>query len=416
MKASAAILSPFRSRTAEIDRAEEAPAELTRPLLITMAVACGLGIANVYYNQPLLGQIGRTFHVSVSHVGSIPMLAQGGFAVGVLFLAPLGDVLERRKLIMTMVWLVALGQALAAFAPNLGLLQVASFVVGVTSVISTLVIPFAVSLCSPKLRGSTVGSITSAMLISILASRTFSGAIGQELGWRAMFGIASFLMIALAFTLRRLLPVSRPTASMKYSELILSTFRLAMQSRTLRESTFNGMLLYGALSTFWATLVFLIESPAYHYGMAVAGTFGLIGASSAMCAPFVGKLADRHSPRFLVGIGTATMLAGYLVLGVFGLKLWGLIAGVIILDVAAQSSTISNQATVYSLPSEVHSRAYTVYRAAYSLGGAFGAWLGALGWSLDGWRGVCIVGSSMIVLAGLLHMVAAQRSRRAARA
>jgi predicted MFS family arabinose efflux permease len=410
MKVSAAIRNPFNARSAGSKSAEDEPTELTRPLLIAMAVACGLGIANVYYNQPLLGQIGRTFHVSPTQIGSIPMLAQGGFAAGVMFLTPLGDVLERRKLIMTMVWLVALGQAAAALAPSLGLLQLASFIVGVTSVISTLVIPFAVSLCGPKARGATVGSITSAMLISILISRTFSGAIGQAFGWRAMFGIAAILMVVLGLTLRSLLPTSSPTASMKYSELIKSTLRLAMDHRVLRESTINGFLLYGALSAFWATLVFLIESPAYHFGMAVAGMFGLIGAASALFAPVVGKLSDRYSPRTLVGIGTLGMFIGYLVLGVFGLKLWGLILGVIILDLAAQSSTISNQTTVYSLPSEIHSRAYTVYRAAYSLGGAAGAWLGAYGWSVAGWSGVCLVGSSLIAVAGLLHVVAQGRA------
>ncbi len=416
MRVNAAIIKPWQranrgSSALALEESDQAPV-FTRTLLFTFAVACGLGIANVYYNQPLLGQMGRTLHVSVSQIGSIPMLAQGGFAVGVLFMAPLGDVLERRRLITTMVWLVAFGQALAALAPTLALLQFASFVVGVTSVISTLVLPFAIKLCSPKQRGATVGLLSSAMLISILLSRTLSGVIGQNLGWRSMYGIAAIMMVGLAFVLRSLLPTSQPSASMRYSELISSTFRLAIQNRRLRQSTVNGMLLYGALSAFWATLVFLIEGPSYRYGMAVAGTFGIVGAASAMFAPVVGKLADRFSPRLLVGLGTTAMLVAYLILGFFGLKLWGLLAGIIILDMAAQASTISNQTIVYSLPSEVHSRAYTVYRAAYSLGGAAGAWLGAYGWSVAGWTGVCTVGVTLITTAGLLHLASQLRYAR----
>ncbi|RYG53458.1 MFS transporter, partial [bacterium] len=294
------------------------PATLTRPLLLTMAAACGLAIANLYYNQPLLPQIARYFHVSERQVGVLPMLTQAGFAVGVFLLAPLGDTLERRRLILVMLALVTVSLVLAALSPNMLCLSVASLAIGITSVISTQVLPFAVQLGRPEERGKTVGSIASAMLIGVLLSRTLSGAVGEAFGWRVMYGVASVLMVGLALVLNALLPPSQPTATLPYRKLIRSMWDLTKEHAVLREATLNGMLLYGALSAFWATLVFLVESPAYHYGETVAGMFGLVGALGALGAPITGRLADKRSPRTLVGFAAVAMLVGFLVLWGFG--------------------------------------------------------------------------------------------------
>lgn len=382
---------------------EQREPALTRPLLITMAAACGMGIANLYYNQPLLGQIGRSLHLSVRQVGTLPMLTQIGFAVGVFLLAPLGDILERRRLVLTMLILVTLSLTAAAVAPNMALLSAASLAIGVTSVISTLVLPFAVALSKPEERGKTVGSIASALLLGVLMSRSLSGIVGQLWGWRTMYGIAALLMVGLALTMRALLPRSQPAASMPYTALIRSMFGLFRRETVLREATANGLLCYAALSAFWATLVFFVESPAYRYGAAVAGLFGLVAAVGAMVAPQVGRLTDRRSPRTIVGWAVVAMLASFAILWAFGTHLWGLIAGVILLDLAAQCATISNQATVYSLAQEAHSRLYTVYRAAYSFGGSLGAILGVYAWSLQGWSGICAVGCALLILALILH-------------
>lgn len=396
-------VAPEADRTPLESETAAEPSRLTRPLRLMMAVSCGLAISNLYYNQPLLAQIARTLHVAAKEVGILPTLTQAGFAIGVLFLAPLGDILERRRLILQMLVLVTISLACAALAPNLPLLALASLAIGITSVTSTLVLPFAVALARPEERGATVGSISSAMLIGILLSRTLSGAIGQWFGWRTMYGIACLLMIMLALALRALLPRSQPPAALPYGALLRSLFTLARTEPILQEATLNGMLLYGALSAFWATLVFLVESPAYGYGAAVAGLFGLVAAGGALLAPQVGRLADLYSPRTLVGVAASTMLVGFVILWLAGTHLWGLILGVIVLDVAAQAATISNQATVYSLTPEAHSRLYTIYRAAYSLGGSLGAYAGVYGWSVAGWNGVCGVGIGLLVIALLLH-------------
>ena len=389
---------------------------LTRTLLLTMAVACSLCIANLYYNQPLLPQIARSLHATVRQVGALPVLGQVGFGIGVFFIAPLGDLLEKRRLILRMLVLVTISLAFAAFAPNMTVLAVASLAIGITSVISTLVLPFAVALSRPEERGKTVGTIASAMLIGILLSRTLSGFVGQLWGWRVMYGVADGLMIALVLSMRALLPRSHPTAVMSYRNLLVSMFHLFKKEAVLREATFNGALCYAALSAFWATLVFYVESPVYHYGAAVAGMFGLVAALGALAAPMIGRLTDRRSPRVIVGWAVALMLLGFLELWWLGGHLWGLIAGVVLIDLAAQSATISNQASVYSLSPDAQSRLYTVYRAAYSIGGSVGAFLGVYAWSLYRWNGVCAVGCGLLGLAFALHHLARRAQRNAERA
>jgi predicted MFS family arabinose efflux permease len=256
-----------------------------------------------------------------------------------------------------------------------------------------------------------VGSIASAMLVGVLLSRTLSGVIGQAFGWRAMYGLACVLMIGLAIVMKALLPKSQPTVTMPYHKLIHSMWHLTREHALLRQATLNGMLLYGALSVFWATLVFLVESPAYRYGPAVAGMFGLVGALGALGAPVAGRLADKRGARSLVGYAGLSMLAAFLVLWGFGTHLAGLIVGVIFLDLAAQAATVSNQATVYSLDPEAHSRLYTVYRASYSMGGSIGAFLGVTAWSLCGWNGVCAIGSALILVALALHWWASRSNQ-----
>jgi len=387
---------------------DSATLALTRPLLITMAAASGLGIANLYYSQPLLGEIARDLHVGVGGVGTLPMLTQVGFAAGVFFLAPLGDVLERRRLVVTVLLGAALSLVAAAFAPTLPLLAIVSVAIGISSVISTLVLPFAVALAPPERRGATVGTIVSALLIGILGSRTLSGFVGGIAGWRFVYGMASGIMVILAVLLRALLPQSRGGTTLAYPALLRSMLHLFRTEPLLRTATWNGMLCYGALTTFWTTLAFLLAGPAYHLGPAVAGAFGLVGAASALAAPIVGKLADRMSPRTIVGASVIAMLVSFLVLWAFGQHLAGLIVGVIGIDLAAQTATVANQASVYSLPPAAHSRLYTIYRAAYSLGGAAGAYLSTLGWSLFGWNGVCAVAVCLLSVALAAH-IRAQR-------
>jgi predicted MFS family arabinose efflux permease len=369
-----------------------------RPHLVwLLAVACGMTVANLYYNQPLLAVIARDLQVSDHEAGFIPMLTQVGYALGILLFVPLGDLLERRKLIVTMVGITSLGLGLAAVSFNLTWLIVASFAIGMSTIASHVMIPFAAQLTDPKARGRVIGTIMGGLLIGILAARTVSGIVGAALGWRAMYWMASGLTLGLAAVLWWVLPRSQPALNISYPKLMQSLFRIVREQPALREASAIGALSFGAFSAFWSTLVFLLEQPPYHYGSAVAGLFGLVGIVGAAAAPIVGRMADQRSPRLTAKIGVTTTTLSFLLFWAWGHVLWGLIVGVILLDLGVQTTQISNQAQIYSLPAEIHGRLNALYIMFYFVGGAIGSFLGAYGWSYWRWQGVCAV--SLLLLA-----------------
>jgi predicted MFS family arabinose efflux permease len=363
-------------------------------LVWLMALTCGLVVANIYYNQPLLAAIGRTFHLSDSSASLVATATQVGYTLGILLVVPLGDMLERKRLIIIMLLGAAVCLALAAFAPSFALLAGASVLIGICSSVPQLLLPMAAHLAPEADRGRIVGRIMSGLLIGILASRTVSGYLGAHLGWRAMFEIAAGLMLALLALLAWRLPQDRPTFAGSYGALMKSLLTLAHQLPALRRSALVGGLLFASFSVFWTTLAFFLESPAYHYGSDVAGFFGLIGATGALAAPLVGKTADTRGPDFAIGIGTLLALASYVLLGLTGLHLVGLVLGVILLDVAVQAVHISNQTKIFSLVPEARSRLNTVYMTGYFTGGSLGSIAGGLAWTHGGWPGVCLLGAA----------------------
>lgn len=363
-----------------------------------MAIASGAGAANLYYNQPLLAVIQEKLHASADSSGLIPMLTQMGYALGIFLLVPLGDLMERRRLILIMLGLTALALAATAMSPNLTLLLGASLLVGITTITPQLIVPFAAQLAKPEERGKVVGMVMSGLLIGILLARTISGFIGATLGWRAMYWLASGLMIVLALILSKLLPKSQSSLQLSYPRLMKSLFKL-MQQPVLKEAALAGAMSFGAFSAFWSTLVFLLAQPPYHYGSEVTGLFGLVGIVGAMAAPLVGRLADKGNPKLTVGLGLLITTSSFILFWVFGHQLIGLIVGVILLDLGVQTTMVSNQARIYSLPSEFHSRLNALYITFYFLGGALGSFLGAYGWSHWQWQGVCLFALLMLAVA-----------------
>jgi predicted MFS family arabinose efflux permease len=246
----------------------------------------------------------------------------------------------------------------------------------------------------------------SGLLIGILAARTVSGFVGEYLGWRAMYLLAAALMVALAVALRALLPESQPEhAGVSYLRLLASIARLLRDEPVLRQSCLFGALSFGAFSAFWTTLAFHLTAPAFGYPSGVVGLFGLVGVVGAMAAPLAGRSADRRNPRWGVGWGLACVLLAYAVLLVGGQSLAGLVLGVILLDLGAQASHISNQSRIYAVRPEARSRMNTGYMVAYFTGGAAGSYAAVWGWERSGWGGVCAVGLTLAV-AGLLAFVA----------
>ncbi|WP_199729122.1 MFS transporter [Corallococcus sp. CA053C] len=364
-----------------------------------MAVAGAFTVANLYYNQPLLGDIGRTLGASGSALGLVPMLTQVGYAVGILFLVPLGDSLERRRVILVLCGCVGVALVATALAPDLRVMVAASFALGVTTVIPQLLIPFAAQLAEPSRRGRVVGTVMSGLLIGILLSRTVAGFVGTHLGWRTMFWTAAGLMVVLGIVLRFTLPAQPPLASMPYPALMRSLIHLARTEPVLRLHAFLGALSFGAFSAFWATLALYLQSLPGHYDAQVAGLFGVVGVAGAAIAPIVGRHADQRGDRRLNALAIAVLLASFGVLWLWGHTLWGIALGVVLLDLGAQANQITNQARVYALRPDARSRLNTLYMVTYFVGGASGAWAGTAAWTRAGWPGVCAVGAAMSLTA-----------------
>ena len=371
---------------------------VSRGLVWLMAAAAGLSAANLYYHQPLLGDIGRTFQASDRALGLIPTVTQVGYALGLLLIVPLGDSLERRRIIVIMSALVSLALVGVAVAPDLPWMVAASGLVGVTTVVPQLLVPFAANLAPAASRGRVVGTVMSGLLIGILLSRTASGFLGVRFGWRAMFWIAAALMLVLTGVLRLTLPKQPVSATLPYPALLRSLGGLVREEPVLRLHSLLGALTFGGFSAFWSTLALHLQAMPQHYGPQVAGLFGVVGVAGAVAAPLAGRYADVRGDRRINALAIGILLLSFGVLGVVGQWLWGLALGVILLDLGAQANHISNQTRVYALRPEARNRLNTVYMVTYFVGGATGAWLGSLAWSRWGWSGVCAVGGAMALM------------------
>lgn len=389
---------------------QDIPAPLDRRLVWLMAVACALSIANLYYVQPLLADMARSFRLSVNQIGGVATLMQLGFASGLLLVVPLGDRYNRRTLIVSLLGVVTVALVLVALAPTVTLLTVAGFVLGFATIVPQVIVPLAVSLAAPSERGQVIGTVMSGLLIGILLARTFSGMIGAYLGWRAVYWCAAVIMIILALVLRFFLPKDQQRSTISYGQLLRSLGSLIRKEPVLREASVFYALSFGAFSAFWVTLTFFLQTPPYHYGSAVAGLFGLVGVAGAFSASFVGRLADRFPIRYATGIALLIVLCSFLCMWLTGYWLWGLIPGVILLDLGTQGTHISNQTRVYSLNPGARNRLNTVYMVTGFIGGALGSSLGTWGWSLAGWSGVCIVGSLMLVAALAVYAINSKRT------
>jgi len=362
-------------------------------------MSVGAIVANIYYIQPLLSAISSTFRISVPQVGIVAMLTQLGAASGMLFFVPLGDTHERRRLIVSLVVCEAVCLALMAGAQNYIWLALASLGIGIAASTVHLIVPFAAQLASPARRGAAVGAVLSGLLLGILLARTFSGLLGAWFGWRAIYWLASGIMLLFAVLIQMGLPRSKPTLKLSWPRLIQSAVVLVRTEPVLREATALSAILFCGFSAFWTTLVFFLETPPYHFGSAVAGLFGLVGAAGAICAPFVGRLADRYGARRNVLIAMLISLSSFVVLYFTGRHMAGLVAGVILLDIGVQAGHVSNQTRIYGLQPDARSRLNMVYMICYFTAGAIGSLGGSVLWHHFGWAGVCSFGG-LLSLAG----------------
>ncbi|MGZ4182775.1 MAG: MFS transporter [Solirubrobacteraceae bacterium] len=368
---------------------------MSRRLVLLLAVTCGAAVANLYYAQPLLHTLAQTFSVSDSTAGLLVTASQIGYAIGLAFLVPLGDLLERRRLIVAILLVCALGQAVAAGAPAFGVFALAVGVVGVSSAVAQIIVPMSSSLAADHERGRVVGTVMSGLLIGILAARTASGILAGLLGWRAVFVIATAVMVALAATLRWALPKVPPTESLPYRSLLRSVVRLVAQEPLLRQRMVLGAAVMGCFSALWTSLTFLLSGPPYDYGNTAIGLFGLAGIAGAAIAPVAGRMADSGKGKLATSAALLILLAswGLLLLGRQSVVL--LVAGIVALDLGVQGVHISNQSAIYALHADARSRITTAYMLAYFAGAAAMSAAASALYGSDGWTGVCVLGAGV---------------------
>jgi predicted MFS family arabinose efflux permease len=394
--------------------AQAAPRErMNRRLVAVMAVATGIAVANTYYAQPLLPAIGAAFGIGPAASGLIITASQIGYAAGLVFLLPAGDLAERRRLITVTAVCTALALAGAALSPSPVALVAAVAVVGVTSVVAQILVPFAASLASDAERGSVVGTVMSGLLMGILLARTVAGGIAQFWGWRSVYWVAAALMLLTAAVLRRELPRYRERTSLSYPGLLRSIGTILREEPVLRLRAAYGALSFGAFSVLWTSLAFLLSGPGYTMGAGAIGLFGLVGAAGAAMASLAGRLTDRGGARLLTAATSACLVVSWLPIWLGAHHLAALLVGIVLLDVAAQGLHITNQSEIYRLRPDARSRINAAYMTAYFAGGAVASAASAAVYGAFGWTGVSVVGAGFGAAALVLWAVTALgRDRR----
>jgi len=378
--------------------------ELTPVTLWIMTIATGLVVANLYYNQPLLEDIARTFHCSRGKAGQVSMLTQIGYASGMLFLAPLADMFKRKRLMVIIFAFIVLSSLLTALAPNINILIFASFLLGASSMIPQLLVPMAAHLAKPHERGKKIGVIMSGLLIGILLSRTFAGYIGEFFGWRTVFYAATSIMLIMWMLIWLFLPEVEPDYKGSYKNLMISLIHLVKQEPKLRLAAFRGALCFACFSAFWTTIVFLLKQN-FDMGSGVAGEFGLVGAFGALAAGLMGRLSDKMDAYKLSGFTILLIIISFVIFYFSAHSIPGLILGVIILDMGVQATHISNQSIIFTLKPEARNRINTVYMVSYFIGGSLGTLFATQLWKNYQWNGVCFIGIGLSAFTLFIHLL-----------
>jgi predicted MFS family arabinose efflux permease len=364
-----------------------------------MAVACGAAVANLYYAQPLLSAIAHAFRTSDGTAGLLVTVSQVFYAAGLVLIVPLGDLVDRRRLIVRLLTICTLGQLLAAVAPGFAVFALALALVATTSVVVQILVPFASTLASPERRGEVVGVVMSGLLTGILLARTVSGLLAGAAGWRAPFVLAAVMMAVLAAVLWRELPRVAPPASLSYRQLLGSIGQLIAGEPLLRRRMAYGICGFAGFTLVWTTIAFLLSRAPFDYGEETIGLFGLAGLAGAFGAQGLGKLADRGLGRRVTGLVLLAILVSWPVLALGSSSVIPILLGLVLVDFGVQGQNVLSQHVIYGLGEENASRVTTAYVTSNFVGGALGSAAGSLAWSTGGWSAVCGVGAAIAALA-----------------
>ena len=385
---------------------------LSQSKVLFMAFATGIIVANLYYCQPLIVLIANEFKIPAAEAGSITYLTQAGYAIGLFFMVPLGDKVERKKQILVTTFASVLALILAAVSKSYFVLEIASLLIGATSIVPQLILPLGASLSAPEKRGKVIGTIMSGLLIGILLSRTLSGFVGELWGWRSMFWIAAGVCLILFFMIKKQFPENKPTFEGSYGQLIQSLFSLIKTQPILREATLINVFSFAQFGLFWTTMVLLLSQEPFSFNSATIGLFGIVGASGALAAPLVGKIGDKGSSRVVVGYGCLMMLLSFIVFYFSAQSIVGIVIGIILIDIGLQAIHISNQTRVYSILPEARNRMNTVFMSFSFFGTALGSAFGLLLWKIGAWSAVSLGGMVLVALAFAVYAFTYKSKRK----
>ncbi len=373
---------------------------LSGAVVLLFAIACGLSVANVYYAQPLLDAMADTFAIDHATVGIIITLTQVGYGIGLLLLVPLGDLLNRRRLIVTQLLLSSVAVLIVALSSNAFWLLTGMLLTGMLAVVAQVLVAFAAHLAAPAQRGHVVGLVTSGIVVGLLLARSVAGVMADLAGWRSVYLLSAGLTLLMAVLLWRVLPSTETQrVAGTYAALIRSVFNLFTQEKVLRDRAVLAMLIFAAGTVLWTPLVLPLSTPPLSLSHTQIGLFGLAGAAGALGALRAGRLADQGFGQWTSGVALLLMLLSWIAIGFTQSSLWALLLGVIVFDLCLQAVHVTSQSLIYAVRPDAQSRLVAGYMLFYSVGSAAGSVSATAVYAWAGWIGVCGLGATINLLA-----------------